>query len=197
MMKNRVSRIGYRELGLLLLLVAAGTSWPGATVPAQVAESSAITIKNFGKVNANYYRGSQPREKDVEQLKRMGIKTIIDLRKDKEPREAEWVKQSGMQYFNIPLLAGRGATDKEAAYFLSLVNDPANGPVYVHCKGGKHRTGALTAAYRITHDGWTADQAFEEMKRYDFNDGFFGGPSGQKKFVYAFYQHYLANQPAK
>jgi protein tyrosine/serine phosphatase len=83
------------------------------------------------------------------------------------------------------------------SYFLSLVNDPANGPVYVHCKGGKHRTGALTAAYRITHDKWTADEAFEEMKRYDFNDGFFGGPSDQKRFVYSFYQRYLDNQPAK
>jgi len=46
----------------------------------------------------------------------------------------------------------------------------------------------MTAVYRITHDGWTAQQAFEEMKKYDFNDGLFGGPSEQKRFVFDFYE---------
>jgi hypothetical protein len=46
----------------------------------------------------------------------------------------------------------------------------------------------MTAIYRITHDGWTADQAYQEMKDYDFENGFFGGPAAQRKFVYSFYQ---------
>jgi hypothetical protein len=47
----------------------------------------------------------------------------------------------------------------------------------------------MTAVYRITHDGWTAEQVFEEMKKYDFEDGFFGGgPAAQKKFVFDFYE---------
>jgi uncharacterized protein (TIGR01244 family) len=188
------TRVKLRDLGLTTLLLLTVFAWPAMKAPAQVAAVPATGIKNFGKVNDRYYRGSQPREKDIEQLKQLGVKTVIDLRKDKEAREAEWVERAGLKYFNIPLLAGRGATDEQTAYFLSLVNDAGNGPVYVHCKGGKHRTGALTAAYRITHDGWSADQAFEEMLRYDFNDGFLGGPSGQKKFVYSFYQKYLASK---
>lgn len=196
MIHDKLSKQRVHNLGLVTLLLVCGLATTGTTVPAQVA-GNAVTIKNFGRVNDNYYRGSQPREQQMEQLRRMGIKTIIDLRKDKVSQAAEWADKAGLRYVNIPLLAGRGATEEQAKYFLSLVNDPANAPVYVHCKGGRHRTGALTAAYRITHDGWTADQAFEEMKRYDFDDGFFGGPSGQKKFVYSFYQRYLANQPAK
>ena len=70
------------------------------------------------------------------------------------------------------------------------LNDPNNWPVYVHCKGGRHRTGALTAVYRITHDNWTADKAWEEMKEFEFNHGLFGGPKAQKKFVYAYYEQY-------
>jgi uncharacterized protein (TIGR01244 family) len=166
-------------------------------VPAQVAATSKTTLKNFGKVNDHYYRGSQPRENEIEQLKRLGVKTIIDLRKDKVPAAEQWASKAGLKYFNIPMKASRRATDEQTAYFLKLVNDPDNGPVYVHCKGGRHRTGALTAVYRITHDGWTADQAWAEMKRYDFDDGIFGGPGDQKKFVYAFYESYLANQAAK
>ncbi|HSQ24775.1 MAG TPA: hypothetical protein VLN44_10195, partial [Pyrinomonadaceae bacterium] len=72
------------------------------------------------------------------------------------------------------------ATKEQVTYFLSIVNDPANWPVYVHRKGGRHRTGAMTAIYRISHDGWTGDQAFNEMKEYDFNNSVFGGPKAQK-----------------
>ncbi len=196
MIQNKLSKQAVRNLGLVTLLLVCGLATTGATVPAQVA-SSAVTIKNFGRVNDNYYRGSQPRERDMAQLKLIGIKTIIDLREDKERLAEAWANKAGLRYVNIPMRPARAATDEQTKYFLSLVNDPANAPVYVHCKGGRHRTGALTAAYRISHDGWSADQAFAEMKRYDFDDGFFGGPAGQKKFVYSFYQRYLANQPAK
>lgn len=190
-----------RDLGLVILLLATAVAWPlspaRSTAEAQVAATSTTTLKNFGKVNDNYYRGSQPGEKEIEQLKRLGVKTIIDLRKDKVPQEAQWASKAGLRYFNIPMNASRRATAEQTAYFLNLVNDPDNGPVYVHCKGGRHRTGALSAVYRITRDGWTADQAWAEMKRYDFDDGIFGGPGDQKKFVYSFYQSYLANQAAK
>lgn len=121
---------------------------------------------------------------------------MIDLRKDRKADEADWVAGAGLQYFNIPMKASQAATSEQTAYFLSLVNNPANWPVYVHCKGGRHRTGALTAAYRISHDGWTAEQAYREMKEYDFNNSLFGGPAAQKRFVFAFYDQHLAGQAA-
>lgn len=180
-------------LALLLLLTLAN-----AVLPAQVQEPSHTTIKNFGKVNENYFRGSQPRKAEFGQLKEMGIKTIIDLRKDREPDAHDWAMKSGLQYFNIPLKASKAATEEQTAQFLALVNDPANWPVYVHCKGGRHRTGALTAAYRISHDGWSAEEAFREMKVYDFDQGFFGGPSAQKKFVFSYCDRHCApNREAK
>jgi protein tyrosine/serine phosphatase len=169
----------------------------GVTIPAARTETSGVSIKNFGKVNDNFYRGSQPGKEEFAQLKRLGIRTVIDLRKDSEREEAEWVRGLGMQYFNIPLKASRPATDEQTSLFLSLANDPANWPIYVHCKGGRHRTGALTAVYRITHDGWTADQAYQEMKQYDFNNGIFGGPTAQKQYVYAFYENLRARNPQK
>jgi protein tyrosine/serine phosphatase len=151
-------------------------------------------FKNFGKINENYYRGSQPSKDEFAKLKAMGIKTVIDLRRDAKPEEPEQVRSLGMQYFNIPLRSSKAATTEQTDYFLKLVGDPANWPVYVHCKGGRHRTGALTAVYRITHDGWTADRAYQEMTEFDFNNGFFGGPSAQKKFVYSYYERYVGNR---
>jgi len=69
--------------------------------------------------------------------------------------------------------------------FLKLVNDPANFPVYIHCQGGRHRTGVMTAVYRMTKDGWTADRAYQEMKQYRF-EGFPSHPV-LKTFVYDYY----------
>jgi protein tyrosine/serine phosphatase len=187
---RRDVRLWCSALTALLVLTGVAVSVTQSEVPVRL-------IENFGKVNENYYRGSQPKAGELAWLKARGIKTVIDLRKDSVKEEPEEVRSFGMQYFNIPMKPGTPATPAQAEYFLKLVNDPRNWPVYVHCKGGRHRTGALTAIYRITHDGWTAEQAYEEMKRYDFNQGFFGGPSAQKKFVYSFYERYAAASAGK
>ena len=165
--------------------------------PAHHSSVSGVTIDNFGKINDNYYRGSQPNQGEFAQLKRLGIKTVIDLREDYKKNEETWVRDLGMTYVRIPLKTRVAATQEQWKFFLGLVNDPANQPVYVHCKGGRHRTGAMTAIYRITHDSWTAEQAYQEMKDYDFENGFFGGPAAQKNFVYSFYQTHQTPVPAQ
>jgi tyrosine-protein phosphatase SIW14 len=192
-MKNTSAMSFYRRLQAVTIAVALVLA--GATaLGAHKGKVSGLPVENFGKVNDNYYRGSQPDAEGFAQLKRLGIKTIIDLRKDSQAAAPGQVSALGMQYFNIPMKASKPATAEQTDYFFKLVNDSANWPVYVHCKGGRHRTGALTAAYRIVHDGWTGDQAYDEMKKYDFNSGFFGGPAAQKKFVYSFYQQYTAQR---
>jgi protein tyrosine phosphatase (PTP) superfamily phosphohydrolase (DUF442 family) len=179
------SLAGLAAAGVFLLLLAL----TGVIASSQtVVTAPPPSIKNFGKVNDNYFRGSQPDRSQLAALKALGVKTIIDLRRDYLPEERQWANELGLQYFNLPLKASKAATKEQTEYFLRLVNEPANAPVFVHCKGGRHRTGAMTGVYRISHDGWTAEQAFDEMKKYDFDDGFFGGPSAQRKFVFEFYE---------
>jgi protein tyrosine/serine phosphatase len=190
---NTHHRSKRRDFRLWLTAAAAMLVLTGMAVSVSQNPKTTGAIRNFGKVNENYYRGSQPTAEQFAQLKALGIKTVIDLRKDSRAGAQEQVHALGMQYFNLPLKASRAATEEQTNYFLQLVNDPKNWPVYVHCKGGRHRTGALTAVYRITHDGWTADQAFAEMKTYDFDDGIFGGPRAQKEFVYSFYERRAAS----
>lgn len=161
---------------------------------AQTAESdksSKIQIKNFGCINKTFYRGAQPREQDYADLAAMGIKTIIDLQRDDKSAEQATVEGHGMKFFRIGMSDRNQPTAEQAEQFLKLVNDPANQPVFVHCAGGRHRTGAMSAIYRITHDGWSADQAYQEMKRFDFEYGM--GHGSLKSYVYAFYSHIEAN----
>jgi protein tyrosine/serine phosphatase len=90
--------------------------------------------------------------------------------------------QSGMKYVQIPMTTHQPPTSAQLAQFLQIVNDPASQPVFVHCVGGRHRTGVMTAVYRITNEGWTGDQAFKEMKQYKYGADFLH--SEFKAFVY-------------
>jgi|SRR5215813_10894646 len=174
-----------RGVAAFMFLISLATLAWAAQVP---VPSTQPAISNFGKINDHYFRGGQPNAEQVGQLKRFGIKTVIDLRKDFEEREEGWVQELGMQYFRIPLTTKSPATAEQTAYFLRLANDPNNWPIYVHCKGGKHRTGEMTAIYRITNDKWTADQAYAEMKKYQFESGILGGRGALKKHVFRFYE---------
>jgi tyrosine-protein phosphatase SIW14 len=148
------------------------------------SNSSNIQIDNFGRVNANYYRGAQPEGRDYADLSAFGIKTVIDLTQDGDAQESANVQRLGMKFFRIPMTTHETPSPAKLAQFLQLVDDPANQPVYVHCQGGRHRTGVMTAVYRMTDEGWTADQAFVEMKQYKFGPDFLHLEF--KRFVYRY-----------
>jgi len=160
------------------------TGWAGAVkdVTSSIAN---IRIGNFGRINSQYYRGAQPDDADYRDLAVMGIHTVIDLTADGRVNEQRLVEKAGMKFYRIPMTTSDRPSETAVAQFLKLVNDPANQPVYVHCQGGRHRTGVMTAVYRMTQDGWTADRAYQEMKQYKF-EGFPGHPV-LKKFVYDYY----------
>jgi len=151
----------------------------------RVVDISKIHIDNFGRVDPTYYRGAQPEGHDYADLAALGVKTVINLTSDDaQTNEQAMTTQAGMKYFQIPMTTHEPPTSAQLAQFLKIVNDRASQPVYVHCVGGRHRTGVMTAAYRMTQDGWTADQAFKEMKQYKFGMDFLHPEF--KEFVYAY-----------
>ena len=167
------------------------TSRPAALLANRVSSMQPISlqnisISNFGVVDGRIYRGEQPGKKDYPALASIGVKTIIDLRDDALRGSAKYAKEAGLQYVNIPIDGHGIPTDAEAAEFLKIVNDPASGVVYVHCAGGRHRTGSMIAIYRMTEDGWTIDQAYKEMLAYDFYTG--GGHEGFKTYVFDYFK---------
>jgi protein tyrosine phosphatase (PTP) superfamily phosphohydrolase (DUF442 family) len=194
-MSRRTARVfGPALLSIFAAASVASAQLPSVTAagqavaaPAAVASPdalAAIRIGNFGRVNDNYYRGEQYRE-----LAALGVKTVIDLQQDFERDEQHLVEAAGMRYERIGMTASRAPSPEDVERFLALVNDPASQPVFVHCKAGRHRTGAMTAVYRMTKDGWTADQAYAEMKAYKFKMplNFLLGKPEMKKFVYRYY----------
>jgi protein tyrosine/serine phosphatase len=184
---RRVSRALAATLFAISLAVpaAAQTHIGPAAPPARIGpDSSRVHIDNFGKVNANYYRGAQPAGHDYADLAALGIKTVIDFTLDGDTSEPSIVKGLGMNFYRIPMTTRQVPTKDQLAQFLKLVNDPVSQPVFVHCQGGRHRTGVMTAVYRMTNDDWSPDQAFTEMKHYKYGADFLHPEF--KQFVYDF-----------
>jgi protein tyrosine/serine phosphatase len=143
-----------------MLLVAA------INAPSSVAKEEAIP--NFHQVNSNLYRGAQPEKGWIEKLTALKIKTVINLRGEDEGTAAEEAeaKAAGLRYFSVPLPGFSRPKDEQVERVLALINDPQNWPVFVHCHHGEDRTGTIIAVYRISHDGWTGEQAKKEAKQY-------------------------------
>ena len=182
-----VYRVPRRVYGaVVMILIAALGSYAGAASN-RSGKLASVRINNFGQINDNYFRGAQPGDRDYGTLAAIGVKTVIDLTRDGRENEASLVQRAGMKFYRIPMTTSDRPSDAAVSQFLKLVNDPANQPVYVHCQGGRHRTGVMTAVYRMTQHGWTADRAYAEMKEYRF-EGFPGHPE-LKRFVFDFYRN--------
>jgi len=172
-MRTKAPAIYSAALAVALSLGSATARQASAQPPAASALLSSIHIDNFGQISPSYYRGAQPKGRDYADLAALGVKTLINLTSDDaSPDEKAMAAKAGLGYFQIPMTTRTVPTVAQLTQFMKIVNDPANQPVYVHCVGGRHRTGVMTAVYRMTDDGWTADQAFAEMKKYQFGMDF-------------------------
>jgi protein tyrosine/serine phosphatase len=133
-----------------------------------LCQASAEGINNFQQVDQHVFRGAQPTAEGFKYLSRIGIKTVIDLREvdGRAKNEAQLVKADGMNYVNVPMTGLTPPTEIEIAKLLSLFEDTTSGPVFVHCKRGADRTGAVIAAYRIDHDHWGNARALKEAMAF-------------------------------
>lgn len=150
---------------LLILFIIASTNFVNAQKPVETKD-----LPNFVQVNANFYRGAQPTENGVKELAKMGVKTIVDLRgEDKlSEKEAIWAKNAGVKFIAVDLSNWFKPKPADIEKIIKQIDAPENQPVFVHCKRGADRTGTVVAVYRISHDDYTAKQAVDEAKKFDF-----------------------------
>lgn len=166
----------------VLFAVISLVSLSSATSFAQESQAQPnVGIKNFGQMDDRFFRGGQPKENEYRELAGLGIKTVIDLRDDPKDYEKTNVEALGMRYVNIAMSDKDYPPAAKIDEFLKLIDDPSTGKFYVHCAGGRHRTGVMGAVYRFNHYGWNYDRVYAEMKKYDFYTRW--GHGDMKKFV--------------
>ncbi len=163
-------------LFLLSLRLFAQTAAPASALPifppAHGQKLHLAGIPNAGKVTDVLYRGAQPKEVGLSELKMLGITTIVDLRgedREKVAWERKRAESLGMRFLHIPVSGWSPPTDEQVAQFLSLLHDNPGQKIFVHCRFGEDRTSVFIAAYRIASEKWSAEQAIKEMYFFGFN----------------------------
>ena len=164
-------------VGILVLTACRGV--PDEAPPQATSTGRALAqriigvpgLQNFAQVNDRLYRGAEPTEAGFAELKRMGVKSVIGLRTNHSTRKE--VEAAGLASVELPLKAdifgSAPPTEEQVKTFFQTVLDPAKQPVYFHCAFGKDRTGTMAALYRIEVDGWTNEEAIEEMHAFGYH----------------------------
>ncbi len=169
-----------RILSIFLLLVvgagADGTA-PQTSAPENHKSKSPATrvigrklqekgVPNFGEVTPTLYRGGLLHTAGLKVLATMGINVVVDTHAN-DVSEEKTVKSLGMEYVAIPWHCP-WPRDEVFAKFLKVLRENKGRKVFVHCRLGDDRTGMMVAAYRMADEGWTADEAMNEMKMFGF-----------------------------
>jgi len=123
-------------------------------------------LTNTGRVAPGIYRGAQPAKEGYATLKKMGIKTVVNLRNGHG--EKDDVEALGMKSVEIPFTTFSVDPEK-VKKVLAILKDKSNLPVFIHCMEGKDRTGVVAAVYRMDVDGWSLKDADAEMLSYGFH----------------------------
>jgi protein tyrosine phosphatase (PTP) superfamily phosphohydrolase (DUF442 family) len=196
-------------LATLAVLVAIGP--PFAYFRYQYTQTKRLREVTPGR----FYRGGQPNATGLRQtIEKYGIKMVINLQHE-EPdpflpdhwlgrgviHEKELCKQLGVKYIVLTpdVLPPDNQLDEEPAAvadFLRELDNESNYPILLHCKAGLHRTGRLTAIYRMEYEGWSHGEALRELRANGYG---FVAASEADEFIIQFVQNYVprAERPKK
>jgi tyrosine-protein phosphatase SIW14 len=153
------------------------------------------TEKRFREVTpGRFYRGGQMSADALRaKIREHRIKTVINLQDEypdpllstgywDEPHvpESRVCAEEGAKFVFLSFAGDRGLLPRNEATpanrpkviddFLRLCDDPGNYPILIHCMAGLHRTGALTAVYRMEYEGWPVADAVRELRANGYGD---------------------------
>lgn len=120
---------------------------------------------NCYRVSDELYRAEQPEPKQLDDLKKLGVRTLLSLREYHADDAA--FGRAGLTLARHPMAAGSVAPADLVIALRHIRNSPK--PVLVHCWHGSDRTGFVVAGYRMAEQGWSAEEAIAELR-----DGGFG-----------------------
>lgn len=162
------SQMLFRAFGALFIVCAADgctssidSSDAGARPDKWAKPVACAGVPNLYKINDSLYRSAQPTAEGMTNLVALGIKTVVNLRdfhSDDDEIGSLPLKAKRIEIFTANM------KEEYVDEFLSIAADTDAAPVLVHCQHGADRTGTMCAMYRIIHEGWSADDAIDEME---------------------------------
>jgi len=146
------------------------------TRPVQWAEPIAMEgVANLHRISPMLYRSEQPTALGMKNLEKLGIRTVINLRAFND--DDDEVKGTSLRTEHIKILTWR-IDDRHVIEVMRMLRQTENAPFLIHCQHGADRTGVMSAMYRVLEQGWTPEDALEELI-----DGGYGYHSMWKNIV--------------
>jgi tyrosine-protein phosphatase SIW14 len=121
-------------------------------------------FKNLHKIDQNFYRSEQPSQKGMQELERLGISTVLNLRNVRNDNCE--VRKTNLNLAHYPINTWK-MNYHDIVNALKIIENSKK-PVLVHCLHGSDRTGVIVAAYRMAVDGWSREEAIAEFKLAQF-----------------------------
>lgn len=136
---------------------------------ARPAEWAQPVEKNYNlyQMSPTLYRSSLPDSGALPLLTKLNIGTVITFLPGSD---ASWLTTPGIKQVQLPYRTNH-VDDSDILKALRAVQAAeANGPVLMHCKHGSDRTGLVAAMYRVVVQGWSKEDALNEMSEGGFGD---------------------------
>ncbi|RQS66861.1 protein-tyrosine-phosphatase [Burkholderia sp. Bp8963] len=131
--------------------------------PLQWAQSVAdARVNNLHRITPSLYRSAQLSKEDVPQLQKLGIRKVISFRAFHSDDSVLAGSQITMQ--RIPINTWYIRDEDMVTALKALRDADRDGPVLIHCQHGADRTGLVSALYRVVYQGWTKEQALDELQ---------------------------------
>jgi hypothetical protein len=197
-------------------------SWPLAVVVAGVVVGPPFALYRAQYAHAKrlrevtpgrFYRSGQMTASGLrDAIERFHIKTVVNLQHENpDPLMPEaWQRKPSIHESEVceglkvryvlltpDILPQPNDVTKEppvVAEFLKLLDDETAYPILIHCKAGLHRTGRLTAIYRMEKQGWGVGEALRELRANGY--GYYMA-SEADDFIIQFVQNYKPRRDAK
>lgn len=142
-------------------------------------------VQNFFQVSPDLYRAAQITDQAAPNLAKapFGIRTVVSLRHwHDDLRLLGTLTYYGIHYDSIPSNAGHPEEEDVVSFLAIIATAPK--PILVHCQHGADRTGFMSAIYRIVVQGWSKDEAMNEL----LNGGY-----GANRALGSFTRHFIEN----
>lgn len=175
-----------RFAALALVLALTGCAFDAQQTNTTEDDLDKAPMQNFQKVRPGLYRGGHPDSSGITYLKKLGVKTIVDLEVGDFIEATPWsidqelddASAAGITVLRFPMSAFEAAEsdrfDKQMDQILATLADASQQPIYVHCKHGQDRTGLVIGLERVVDEGWDPQNAHDEMVKIGFHTFFLG-----------------------
>lgn len=118
-------------------------------------------------VEPNFYRSPQPTEEGFRALvTRKGLRSVVNLRATH--LDNGLTQGLALRLFDFGMPAWHIEREDVVGALRALRTETRMGPTLLHCTLGADRTGLVAALYRMIYQGWSKEDALEEMEHGGF-----------------------------